>query len=97
MTTLYVLDCDHGVKIGMTNHLDARLGHFERMFGFAPHLLRAWEFESRFRAYIIEQQVHVLLRDCRTMGEWFHCHPLEAVDAVERSVRWWARQAEQAA
>jgi hypothetical protein len=94
VTSVYVLDCDHGVKVGITSHLDARLGHFQHMFGFAPRLLRTWDFDLRFSALTVEQDVHEDLRDCRTVGEWFHCHPLEAVEAVERSIQRWARRRE---
>jgi hypothetical protein len=86
--TLYVLDADHGTKVGITiQPIEQRVADLARGSGFHPIVVRTWEFEKRERAYQIEQITHWRLRDTRTVGEWFHCHPLEACDAVEHSIR----------
>lgn len=36
--------------------------------------------------YMIQDLTN-LMRDTRTVGEWFHCHPFEACDAVESVLR----------
>ncbi len=84
---VYVLDCDHGVKVGITRDLHGRLADLERGYGHPFELLRWWSVASRQRAWLVEQSAHHLLADCRTTGEWFHCHPLEACDLVERVLR----------
>lgn len=84
---VYVLDADYGVKVGLTGSLARRLNDFERALGFPPTLVRAWPFRRRSDAWEIEQTTHVLLADSRTSGEWFQCHPFDAVAAVERARR----------
>lgn len=84
---VYVFDCDHGVKVGITYDIDSRCADLERGFGTPFRPLRVWHFKSRQGAWEIEQHAHLLLAEWGTYGEWFHCHPLEAVDAVELAMR----------
>lgn len=84
---LYVLDADHGTKIGITSQTIAqRVDDLTRGSGFRPAIVATWEVEP-LRARMLEGCAHWLLRDSRTVGEWFHCHPLEAKAVVERLVR----------
>lgn len=84
---VYVLDADQGVKVGISASLEHRCADLERAFGMPFTVLRSWEFASRQKAWQVEQHVHLLLAESRTFGEWFHCHPLEAVAAVDRALR----------
>lgn len=86
---LYVLDCDHGTKVGITiQTIEMRLRDLSRASGLTDiRVVKTWDFEDRSAAYNVEQQAHWLLRDTRTVGEWFHCHPLEACDAVDQVMR----------
>ena len=86
--SVYVLDCDHGVKIGITASVAGRLRDIERGSGFRPVLFKTWRLGSRDEAGQVERGAHWLLRESRTTGEWFHCHPIEAADAVERCIRY---------
>lgn len=79
---VYILDYDHGVKIGTTGHLRTRMRDFERAFGGRPMLLATFAFEDPRHAYAVEQHAHWRLRRDKTYGEWFHCHPLDAVATV---------------
>lgn len=84
---LYVLDCDHGVKIGISSQsITTRINDLERATGMALHgrLVRVYTFKKRDTAYRVEQMAHWYLRDARTRGEWFHCHPLEATHIIDR-------------
>lgn len=85
---VYVAEADHGVKIGITiGEIEKRLTDLARASGLHPVLVRTWRLRSRSDAWQTEQIAHWLLRDTRTVGEWFHCHPFEAVEAVERALR----------
>ena len=85
---LYVLDADHGTKVGITiQSVEQRVADLARGAGFTPRVVATWPVENAEHARRIEQLAHWLLRDTRTMGEWFHCHPVEAVAAVEKAMR----------
>lgn len=87
--TLYVLDCDHGTKVGITiQTIEERVKDLSRGSGLVDiRVVRTWPFKTRSAAYDIEQKTHWVLRETRTVGEWFHCHPFEACDAVEQVMR----------
>jgi hypothetical protein len=86
---VYVLDCEHAVKIGSTTDLRIRGRQFR------AHGQQRWEpiavypMESKARAFQIEADAHRALRLCKLRGEreWFHCHPLDATAAVDRAIR----------
>lgn len=84
---VYVIDADQGVKVGITVDLSTRVRELERGAGQPVHVIRAYNMPSRARAWRVEQDAHWLLRDTRTVGEWFHCHPFDATEAVERAMR----------
>lgn len=82
---LYVLDCDHGVKVGITAQtVEERLDHLRRGAGLLDiRVVRTWQFTSRARALEVERATHWLLRETRTVAEWFHCHPIEACSVID--------------
>lgn len=84
-TILYVLDCDHGTKVGITiQTIEQRIDDLERGSGLRDiRLVRTWDFDSHGLAYQVEHAAHWILRDTRTVGEWFHCHPIEACSVVD--------------
>ena len=79
--TLYVLDCDHGVKVGITWDIDDRLKGMQSAFGFRPALLATFDVDPRY-ALLLEKICHWKLARFKTYGEWYHCHPLEALQTV---------------
>jgi Meiotically up-regulated gene 113 len=85
---VYVLDCDHAVKIGITvQAVEQRVDELARGSGLTSiQIVRTWPFSQRSAALAIERAAHYLLRETRTVGEWFHCHPLEACTVVERLI-----------
>lgn len=87
-TDVYVIETDHAVKVGITRMgTDDRLRELRRAGGFPDaRLIRSWPMTYR-KAREVEAAAHWRLADTRTQGEWFHCHPFEACDAVERSIR----------
>jgi hypothetical protein len=88
VTLIYVLEADHGVKVGITiQTIEERVSDLQRATGLHVDVVRTWPVETRSLAYTIEQAAHWLLRDTRTHGEWFHCHPFHACDVVDRIVR----------
>jgi hypothetical protein len=86
---VYVIDADHGVKVGVTRWADpeVRQRSIECTAGMPMPIIRAWSFGSYALACRVEKAAHAALADTRTIGEWFHCHPLEACDAVARIIR----------
>lgn len=86
---VYVLDADHGVKIGVTRWAtpEQRQLEIERTAGMRIPIIRAWGFGSYALACRIEKAAHAELADTRTIGEWFHCHPLEACDVIAKIIR----------
>lgn len=85
---VYVIDADHGVKIGITRFADvgARARDLERSAGQSLRILRTWPFTSAREAYDVERCAHALLADDRTIGEWFHTHPLVACATIDSLV-----------
>lgn len=80
---VYVIECDHGVKVGITiDSVERRVAEIGRATGLTPAVVRTYKMATRSRAWEVEQAAHWILRDSRTVGEWFHCHPFEACDAV---------------
>lgn len=86
---VYVLDADHGVKVGITQQtIEQRVDDLRRSSGLVEiTVTRVWPRAKWSDARMIERAAHGLLDECRTVGEWFHCHPFEACDAVERAIR----------
>jgi hypothetical protein len=84
---VYVLDCDHGVKVGITYDLADRIRDLARASGIQPAVVRTYPVGSKSEAWRVESIAHWYLRDTRTVGEWFHCHPFDAIAAVERALR----------
>ncbi len=84
---VYVIDADQGVKIGITFDLAARVRELGRASGQPMRVVRSYPMTSRAHARRVEQDAHWLLRDTRTVGEWFHCHPFDATAAVEHASR----------
>lgn len=86
--TVYLLDCDHGIKIGITAQtLQRRLDDLARGSGLTDILVtRTWTFGNWRGAYEVERTAHLLLRSDRTVGEWFHTHPLVAAGVIDRLV-----------
>lgn len=82
---VYVIDCDHGTKIGITNYptVERRKADLERGYGQEFRVIKTWPFKSRSSAYEVEQAAHRLLAGDRTIGEWFHTHPLEACALID--------------
>lgn len=89
--TIYVIDTDHGVKVGITSiGIEGRMADLQRGSGLlSVTVVRTWRIpgDALIGARMIERAAHWLLRDTRTVGEWFHCHPFEACDAVDRCIR----------
>jgi hypothetical protein len=89
--TVYVIDTDHGVKVGITKlGIESRLSDLQRGSGLLnATVVRTWlvRGEGWTGGRAIERGAHWILRESRTIGEWFHCHPLEACDAVDRCIR----------
>lgn len=87
MALVYVLDADQGTKVGMSALSDqARLSDIQRGCGMTFRVVQMFEFEKRQEAYRVEQLAHYFLRADRHIGEWFWCHPLDAVAAVECAI-----------
>lgn len=82
--TVYVIRADHGVKVGLTIlPVEHRLTDLQRATGLRSlEVVATFPFESRGEAYRTEQVAHWLLRDWRTIGEWFSCSPEEAREAI---------------
>jgi hypothetical protein len=87
MATVYVLDADHGTKIGMSAGDGTKRLASYRTFGHEPTLVRLFVFETAREARGVERLAHRLLRPDRKEGEWFWSHPLDAVTAVHRAWR----------
>lgn len=87
--TIYVLEADHGVKIGVSRFCDVgpRKRDLERAAGRTLHVVGTWKVDSAMRARFIEKAAHRLLADDRLIGEWFCTHPLTARALVDRMVR----------
>jgi len=84
--TLYVLDADHGTKVGITTQtIEQRVDDLRRGSGFEARVVATFDFVNAVEARTVERIAHWLLRDDRTHGEWFHTHPLVAADAVRRA------------
>lgn len=83
---VYVMENDYGVKIGITICVGVRVGEISRASGTNVTLVRHWPMD-RSRSKVIEAWAHHELREWRTVGEWFHVHPIEACDTVERLIR----------
>jgi hypothetical protein len=86
--TLYVLDLDHGTKVGITSQtIEERVADLRNGSGFEARVVATFPVADYDEARKIERVAHWLLRADRTHGEWFHTHPLIAVDAVKRAMR----------
>lgn len=84
---IYVLDADHGTKLGVTEQtIEQRVADLTRGAGFEATVVATFTVPQA-EARRVERVAHWLLDDARTVGEWFHCHPLEAVDAVRKAMR----------
>lgn len=83
---VYVIDCDQGTKIGITQDIASRLREIGRASGHTPRLFRMFEMPAK-QATIVEAWAHRELDADRTVGEWFHTHPVEAADVVSRIAR----------
>lgn len=85
---VYVIEGPHAVKVGISAcDIDARLRELKRASGHAGLVVsQTWEFDDRAAAYDVEQGAHWVLRDSRTVGEWFSCTAAEARAAVESVV-----------
>ena len=77
---VYVLEADHGCKIGRSIDPTKRLKSIEMQGGFAA--TRAWVSLPAKSAMTIEREAHAALADHRTHGEWFGIDFDSAVDAV---------------
>lgn len=85
---IYVIECDHGVKIGLTKSDPIfRFSDLERAIGTKPTVIRVFPVPTRSEAYQVEQAAHWHFATVRTLGEWFHCHPIEAADTVQRFLK----------
>ena len=85
---MYVLDCDQGVKIGITIDITGRVRDLERSSGQPINVWRTFPMRSANEARVIEAWAHHELAGSRTIGEWFHSHPIEAADTIERLIKW---------
>lgn len=87
---VYVVDMDAGVKVGITVHLPGRIRDFSRASGQPEDAIRVVAVvgcKSKAQAREVERAAHWFLRETRTVGEWFHCHPIEAKNALLRAMR----------
>lgn len=85
--TVYVIRGDHGVKVGLTIlPVEVRRADLERAAGVRLDVHATFEFDSRTRAYLVAQVAHWLLRDTRTIGEWFSCSASDAAAVIQRIV-----------
>ena len=81
-TWVYVFSAPHAVKIGITERVEKRAKAIELMAGMKITIVESFPFASVGLAFDVETVAHWLLRDKRTIGEWFDCEPGEALAAV---------------
>jgi hypothetical protein len=88
---IYVIDGPHGVKIGVTDGtVKRRISQISRACGLpmsAFHIFHVYSVYTYATALVIERAAIESLREKRTVGEWFDCHPFEVADAIERAFR----------
>lgn len=85
--TVYVIKAAHGVKVGLTiMPIEVRHADLERSTGLRLTIEATFPFEDRPQAYVVEQAAHWLLREWRTIGEWFSCSAEEAAEAVTQVI-----------
>ena len=82
MTSIYVMESEVGVKIGISKNPDERLRQITNASGMHVSLRHTREHES---AYAIEQSAHKLLADKRRTGEWFNVTVDEAISAINEA------------
>lgn len=88
MAVVYVLDADHGTKIGMSGGDGLqRLAGLRAGSGGGFEVFRVFEFASGREAFAVERLAHKILRQDHKGSEWFWCHPLVAVEAIHRAWR----------
>lgn len=87
MTVVYVIEYDHGTKVGITENLEGRLEDFRRGYGAEPLLVAAFTVASRRDARAIELWTLVEHASDVTVSEWMHAHPLEVAATVAGYVR----------
>jgi hypothetical protein len=86
--SVYVIEATHATKVGMTRlGIDPRLNDLKRATGMVELEPRGlWHFGKPIHARRVERGAHWLLRESRTIGEWFACPWPEAVAAVEEVI-----------
>lgn len=82
--SVYVIGCDgQPLKIGVATTPAKRLKEIQTGF---PHKLRVYFHLEAWGALArkVEQECHRRLSDKRLNGEWFDCHPDEAIALVQK-------------
>lgn len=85
---VYVVECDRGTKIGISQEINGRVRELERAGCTRVQVIRVFETATYQKARWVEAWAHFELRDDRFVGEWFHTHPIVAADVVARVIRW---------
>lgn len=88
LASVYVLECNGLIKIGITDNVEKRLGSIQTSNASAVRLVGSVQM-TRSRAILVEQRVHALL-DCqklRVRGEWFRVTEVMAMDVVRQRAR----------
>src|ERR1700730_4577117 len=80
---IYVVNGDHGIKIGVTKNPDGRLAQLRT--GSAAKIDYAYIAPTSGDPYAIERQAHAMLDRYRLNGEWFDVSPELAIAAVTGS------------
>lgn len=84
---VYVIDGPHAVKVGQSTTPEKRLRELQFATGHSDLTLASVWALSSSEAYRVERLAHALLARFRNgHGEWFDCHPLDAVAAVRYAV-----------
>ena len=79
---LYLMECEHFVKVGIATNTQARRAELQRSNPFKIRILWSKKFEFKMFAMIAERAVHRALGDWRHAGEWFTVSPEQARAAI---------------
>jgi len=81
-TFLYLMQCEHFIKVGIAVDTQARRAELQRSNPFPIRILYRRQIEAKAFAMIAERGVHRRLCEWQHAGEWFTATPAQAREAI---------------